>query len=118
VRSALHECDVILYHIRANIGETIADRNQFPNARTMSATILTYPDRLTWERRGEDRTADAFDPAGFYVGSYLVAAPTAGIQWNVTYSGPQQSSDVDQCGFATTPEAAQAVAEDHWRRFT
>jgi hypothetical protein len=83
--------------------------------RHLPATILQFPHRLTWERRDLDMTADAFSPAGFYLGCYLVAHPGAGIHWNVTYRGPEQGAAVEDCGFATTLAAAQAIAESHWR---
>jgi len=83
--------------------------------RHLRATILQFPHRLTWERRDLDMIADAYNPAGFYIGSYLVAHPGAGIHWNVTYRGPEQGAAVEDCGFATTLAAAQAIAESHWR---
>ena len=81
-----------------------------------AATILHFPTRLTWERNGLDLTSDAFNPEGFYVGSYLVAAPAPGaIHWTVTYRGPEQGAAIEDCGFAKTTEAAQATANSHWR---
>jgi hypothetical protein len=81
----------------------------------LTADILTFPHRLTWERRDLDMTADAFCPSGFYLGSYLVAHPGAALHWNVTYLPPHQGAAPEQCGFATTLAAAQAIAESHWR---
>jgi hypothetical protein len=85
----------------------------------LPATILNFPHRLTWERCANGFLADAFDPAGRYAGCYLVEAPPLGtIHWNVIYRGPHQGAAVAPCGFATAPEAAQAIADDHWRKLS
>jgi hypothetical protein len=67
-------------------------------------------DRQDRERNGLDLTSDAFNPEGFYVGS----SPGA-IHWTVTYRGPEQGAAIEDCGFAKTAEAAQAIANCHWR---
>jgi hypothetical protein len=58
--------------------------------------------------------ADAVDAVGGYVGAYRIAL--TGCLWNVTYRGPAIGAAVEDCGFASTPDAAKTIANDHRRR--
>jgi hypothetical protein len=50
-----------MYNIRVGFGESLADRTE-RHELTVTASILQFPHRLTWERRELDFTADAFCP--------------------------------------------------------
>jgi hypothetical protein len=80
----------------------------------LPATILPYPDRLTWDTSAPDLLADAFAPDGRYVGSYRIML--IGCLWTVAYLPPHQGADVEQIGSATTPEGAKQIADSHRRR--
>jgi hypothetical protein len=78
------------------------------------ATIHQFPDRLTWDHSATDLIADAFAGDGSYVGAYRIEL--IGCHWIVSYRGPHQGAAVEQCGFASTPEGAKTIANDHRRR--
>jgi hypothetical protein len=75
----------------------------------MPATIPLFPDRLTWDAQGADLIADAVDPVSCRIA-------LIGCHWNVTHRGPAIGAAVEDCGFASTPDAAKTIANDHRRR--
>jgi hypothetical protein len=82
----------------------------------MAATITNFPVRLVWDHNPADLTADAFAPDGRYLGAYRITL--IGCHWCVSYRGPHQGAPIEDCGFATTPDAAKMVADDHSRRLS
>jgi hypothetical protein len=80
----------------------------------LTASILHFPHRLTWERRDSDWFADAFNVHRAYAGSYRLATDCSGF-WQITYRGPEQGASIYDCGFGRSLDAAMTIAESHWR---
>jgi hypothetical protein len=88
----------------------------------MTAALVQLPDRLRWRRDRFGIFADAQIDAGGFYGVYPDGPccehnPDQRAGWRVMLSTWSQSDfhhhDTD-LGFASTAEAAQAIAERHW----